>query len=233
MPPALYAFNSSYLNGLRQRDPAIEAHFVDHFTPILFRTLRRKVRSADQIRDVRQETFLRVLAAIRSGREVRKPERFEVFVIGVCNNIVRETYREQCRLIALEPLETEAVADVPSPYTLIQAQETGQGVHRTLSELNANDRDILKATLLDEQNAEEICRRLGVTKSYLRVLICRAKKRYRIRAGKGASELRNRFQRGPLEQLQVQKQDRSEFKSRVAIDQRQLFTELVAQSSHC
>ena len=184
MSSAECAFDSEYLTALRQGDPAIEAHFVDHFSPILLRTLRRKVRSAEQAREVRQETFLRVLAAVRSGRGVQKPERFQVFVFSVCNNIVRETYRQQGRCMALSELETEPVADSPSAYDLVLAEETRGKVRQMLSQLGLNEQDILEAMFLDEQNKDEICSRLGVSRSYLRVLLYRAKKQFGGQVGK-------------------------------------------------
>jgi RNA polymerase sigma-70 factor (ECF subfamily) len=179
MPAAPRAFDSNYVNALREGDPVTQAHFVDHFGPILLRTLRRKVRSADQARELRQETFLRVLRAVHSGRGVRKPESFEIFVIGVCNNIVRETYREQRRSVALSALEAEPANNHPSAYALVLSEEACSKVRRVLSELDEVDRAVLKAVLLDNQNKDEVCRRLGVSRDYLRVLLHRAKRRFR------------------------------------------------------
>jgi RNA polymerase sigma-70 factor (ECF subfamily) len=186
-------FDSDYVEALSQRDPAIEAHFVDHFGPILMRTLRRKVRSIDQARDIRQETFLRVLVAVRSGKGVRHPERFAAFVMGVCNNIVRETYREQRLSAALSTLQTEPVADLPSAYMLTVAEETRRMARRVLSRLDVSEQGILEAMLLEKQSRDVICRQLGVSRSYLRVLLCRAKKRFRVQAGREPSRtsLRN------------------------------------------
>lgn len=178
MSSAACAFDSHYVNALRQGDPAVEAHFVEHFSPILLRVLRGKVRSADQAREVRQETFLRVLETVRSGPGVHKPERFEVFVFSVCNNVVRESYREQYRSVALEDLEAEPVADFPNPYALALAEETRQQVRQILSQLETQEKGILQAMFLDEHDKDEICRKLGVTRNYLRVLLWRAKKRF-------------------------------------------------------
>lgn len=178
MSSAAYAFDSHYVNSLRQGDPAIEAHFVEHFSPILLRVLRRKVRSADQAREVRQETFLRVLTAVRSGHGVHTPERFEVFVFSVCNNIVREAYREECRSVALSDLEADPVADFPNAYALVLAEQTREQLQQMLSQLDTREKDILEAMLFDEQDKDEICRRLGVNRNYLRVLLYRAKKRF-------------------------------------------------------
>jgi len=182
MSSAPHVFDSGYVNALRHGDPAIEAHFVDHFSPILLRKLKRKVRSADQVRDLHQETFLRVLVAVRSGHVVRDPERLEGFVTGVCNNVVREIYRERRRCVDLPTLETGPVADFPSAYQIVISEETCSYVHRILSRMSACERKLLEAMFLDEQNKEEICRRLGVSRNYLRVLLYRAKKRFRMRA---------------------------------------------------
>jgi len=188
-------FDSRYVNALRQGDPIVEAHFVDHFSPILLRTLRWKVHSADRARDLRQEVFLRVLAALRSGDGIRRPERFEAFVIGVCNNIVLESYRQQREFVDLSIVKKEPVADFPSAYALVLAQETRTRVRGILSQLNANEQAILEATFLDEQDKDETCRRLGISPSYLRVLLHRAKRHFRIRAQKEALQSRKNFRR--------------------------------------
>lgn len=188
MGPVARTFDSDYLDALRQGDPATEAHFVDTFSPILMRALRRKVRSADEVRDLHQETFLRVLAAVRSGRGVNKPERFVVFVFGVCNNILRETYRERNRCVALSELAEEPVADFPSAYALVLARETRGKVRQMLSQLSGNAQTVLEGIFLDEQNKDELCRRLGVTRSYLRVILYRAKKQLGLQAEKKTLE---------------------------------------------
>ena len=76
------------------------------------------------------------------------------------------------------------MADFPSAYALVLAQETGVSVRRVLSRLEESEQGILQAVLIDELNKDEICDRFGVSRSYLRVLLHRAKKRFRNRAGK-------------------------------------------------
>lgn len=188
MSSASIAFDSNYLNALRRGDPTIQMHFVNHFSPILLRKLQSQVRYADQARDLRQETFLRVLKAVSSGLGVRKPERFEVFVIGVCNNIVRESYRAQKRAVSLDALEAEPVADLPSPCTKVLAEETCDKVRKMIAQMKPVDRTLLKAVLLDKQDKDEVCRQLGVSRDYLRVLLCRAKKRFRAEVQKETAQ---------------------------------------------
>src|SRR5580765_2921482 len=170
-----FEFNAMYVRSLQQGDPSTEEHFVNHFGPILLKKLRRKLRSMDQARDLRQETFLRVLALLRSEQSVRQPERFEIFVLGVCNNVLRETYRQQRRLVQMPP-EFDLPTDAPSPDERVITSETGSYVQRLLCSLDPNVRAILKAAFLEEQDRSEICLRFGVSRDHLRLLIHRAKK---------------------------------------------------------
>jgi len=172
-----FEFNAMYVRALQQGDPSTEEHFVNHFSPILLKKLRRKLRSMDQARDLRQETFLRVLALLRSEQTVRQPERFEIFVLGVCNNVLRETYRQQRRLVQMEP-EFDLPADAPSPDERVITSETGSYVQRLLCSLDPNVRAILEAAFLEEQDRGEICLRFGISRDHLRLLIFRAKKMF-------------------------------------------------------
>jgi RNA polymerase sigma-70 factor (ECF subfamily) len=178
-----FEFNTMYVRSLRLGDPSIEEHFVSHFNPILLRKLRGKLRSADLAHDLRQETFLRVLDVLRSDQGVRHPERLEVFVLGVCNNVLRETYRQQKPLVQLQP-EFDLASNQPGPYACALAAETGSNVHKVLSRLPPNARAILNAVFLEEQDRDEICRRFGINRTYLRLLVYRAKKEFSALAQK-------------------------------------------------
>ena len=178
-----FEFNAMYVHSLRQGDPTTEEHFVSHFSPILLRKLRKKLRSAELARDLRQETFLRVLTVLRSDHGVRHPERFEIFVLGVCNNVLREAYRQQKPLVQMEP-EFDLASNAPSPYACALAAETGNYVRKVLSRLDPDVRAILQAALLEEQDRDEICLRFGINRNYLRLLIYRAKKEFGVCAQK-------------------------------------------------
>jgi RNA polymerase sigma-70 factor (ECF subfamily) len=184
MSPASQVFNDAYLDALRRGDPATEAHFVTHFSPILRRKLRRGLRNADQVEDLCQETFLRVLTTIRSGRGIRKPERFQIYVLGVCSHVLHESWRRYRREAGLQPLDIDLPGDSPSAYALVLAEETRRGVRNVLARLKEDDQDLLQAVLLDEQDKDDICRRYGVNRNYLRLLLYRAKQEFRNRAGK-------------------------------------------------
>lgn len=185
MSSAPQVFNAAYINALRQGNPATETHFVNHFSPILLRKLRRNLRMQHLAEDLQQETFLRVLTAIRFGRGILKPERFEVYVLGVCKHVLHEHWRKQRQAVALESLEDiDVPGDSPSAYALVLAQETKNEVQKVLSRLGESGQGILQSLLIDERNKEDICRHYGVNRSYLRVLLYRAKKEFARQAGK-------------------------------------------------
>jgi RNA polymerase sigma-70 factor (ECF subfamily) len=175
LPP--FEFNATYVHSLRQGDPSTEEHFISHFSPILLKKLRRKLRSTDLAHDLRQVTFLRVLAILRSEQGVRQPERFEILVLAVCNNVLLETYRQQKRLVQMQP-EFDLASSAPSPDAYVISGETRKQVRKLLSQLPPNVRAILQAAFLEEQDRDEICVRFGVTRSYLRLLLYRAKKAF-------------------------------------------------------
>jgi RNA polymerase sigma factor (sigma-70 family) len=170
-----FEFNATYVHSLRQGDSATEEHFISHFSPMLLRKLRKHLRSTDLAHDLRQETFLRVLQVLRSDHSIRDPERFEFFVLGVCNNVLYETYRQKKKMVGLDR-EFEIASNAPSPDTCAMAAEIANQLQRMLSQLSPRFRAILKAALLEEQDRDEICLKFGVSRNHLRLLICRAKK---------------------------------------------------------
>jgi RNA polymerase sigma-70 factor (ECF subfamily) len=161
---------------------------------MLLRKLRKQLHSTELAHDLRQETFLRVLTFLRSDQSIREPERFEYFVLGVCNNVLHETYRQQKMLVSLDP-EVEMISNAPGPDKRAMAAETADHVQRMLSGLSPRARAILKAAFLEEKDRDEICVKFGVNSNHLRLLICRAKKKLRACAQKqmrGKSGLRSR-----------------------------------------
>jgi RNA polymerase sigma-70 factor (ECF subfamily) len=173
-----YQFTEAYLRALKTRDAAIEAHFVRYFTPLLQIKLRKRKCSPDQAEDVLQETFLRVLKLVRSEISVRHPERFGALVSSVCINVLRESYRVGTRYDALDDLEIDPSDQAALPDELLATQELREKVLQLLIGLPKRDCDILRSVFLEEQDKDEICRRLGVTRDYLRVLLCRAKEQF-------------------------------------------------------
>lgn len=173
-----HQFNETYLHGLRAQDAETEAHFISYFTRILQNKLRRRLSCPEHIKDVQQETLLRAWAAVRAKGGVRQPERFGAFVSSVCNNILRESYRSRARTRALDDLQIDPVDESASPDGALLAAETKQQVRKVLARLEDKDRKLLHAVFFEQRDKDEVCRELGVSRDYLRVLLHRAKQQF-------------------------------------------------------
>jgi RNA polymerase sigma-70 factor (ECF subfamily) len=173
-------FDASYIERLRCGDEVAEEHFVRYFSELILLKLRSRLRSKQSIEDVRQETFARTLALLRSDRGIRDAARLGPLVNSICNNVLFEQYRADGRA---DPLEEETAAQLtePTPDALSMAisGQTREQVRNTLNTLNERDRRLLKAFFLEEKDKDVVCREMGVTREYIRVLLHRAKHSFR------------------------------------------------------
>jgi RNA polymerase sigma-70 factor (ECF subfamily) len=173
-----HQFNESYLQSLRTQDSVTEAHFVSYFGRLLHSKLRRHLACPEHIKDVQQETLLRAWAAVRAEGGVRQPERFGAFVSSVCNNILRESYRSRARTRALDDLQIDPADESRGPDSVLLAAETKTLVQKVLARLCLKDRTLLQAVFFEQRDKDEVCRELGVSRDYLRVLLHRAKHQF-------------------------------------------------------
>ena len=172
-----YQFDSAYLRLLQQGDRATQDHFVCYFTEILRIKLRNRNVPVDVIKDIQQETFLRVLVNIRTN-EIRQPEGLGAFVNTTCNNVLKEHYRDVTKNQHVD-LDGVDVADAGADLEKkMMADEQTRTAQRVLAKLGERDGAVLRA-LLQGRDKEEICRELGVDRGYLRVLTHRAVENFR------------------------------------------------------
>ena len=174
-----FSFDESYLQRLRGGDFPTEQHFVDYFGQLLRIKLRSRLRSSQSVDDIRQETFVRVLKAVRTGG-VRSAEGLGSFVNSICNNVLQEHYRSSARSVSsqdetpLDPPDTSIDLD-----GMLVAKQTREQVRHALSMLSEKDRRLLRAIFFEEKSKDEICNDFGVDRDYLRVLLHRAKQSFR------------------------------------------------------
>jgi RNA polymerase sigma-70 factor (ECF subfamily) len=179
----LFAFDEAYLSRLREGDPSTESHFVVYFSQLLQLKLRARFLAPDAVDDLRQETFTRVIRSIRSAGGVREANRLGAFVNSVCNNVLLEHYRAGNKNVPLQSEHLEMPDKVMNVEKQAMADETCATVRKVLSQLPGRDQAILRAIFLEEQQKDEVCRRFGVTRDYLRVLLYRAKEKFRSLLG--------------------------------------------------
>lgn len=175
-----FEFDRAYLDRLAAGDAETERHFTRYFGALLSIKLRSRLRSPAQVEDARQETFLRVVKALRQPGGIQSPGGFGAFVNTVCNNVLFEMYRSHSKTT---PLEEEAGAALPDPgidaETAAGLDEDRAHVRAVLETLPQKERQLLHWLFFEEADKDEVCRRLGIDRNYLRVLLHRAKQRFK------------------------------------------------------
>lgn len=174
------AFDAPYVERLRSGDFRTQEHFVAYFGELIQLKLRSRLRTPQAIEDVRQETFARVFAALRTPNGIRQPERLGAFVNSICNNVLLEHYRNSSRDSSIED---EPEHDFPDPLIdvlgAVAAKQMEEQVRQILSELPERDRGLIRAVFLEERDKDEVCREFQVDRDYLRVLLHRAKRAFK------------------------------------------------------
>lgn len=169
------AFDQSYLDRLRSGDPRTQAHFFAYFNQLMQLKLRARLRTVQEIEDVKQETFARVFTALQNGK-IRQPDRLGPFVNSMCTNVLREQYRSNSKVTSIDDEVANEIPDgAVNVEGVVAARQMEQKVREILDEMAERDRRILRAVFLEEQDKDEVCRDFGVDRDYLRVLVYRAK----------------------------------------------------------
>lgn len=125
--------------------------------------------------DIVQETLSRLFVAAKDEK-VRNADAQGAFLNGICRNVISE-YRRR------------ALRDEPMPETIPEPPARGlqdadlfemrDAIASGMEQLSPRDRRILRAYYLEEKSKEEILTVTGMTDENFRVVLCRAKERFR------------------------------------------------------
>ena len=175
-----FSFDKGYVERLRAGDPAIEQHFVAYFQQLLRIKLRSRLLPSDKVEDLSQETFIRVIAKVRKDGGVREPERFGAFVNSICNNVLMENYRSSGKNQQMDDSHLELPDKVLDLEGMMVTKQSAKQVRGILDEMPKRDRDLLRSIYFEEKEKDAVCRELGVNRDYLRVLVLRAKDKFKV-----------------------------------------------------
>jgi RNA polymerase sigma-70 factor (ECF subfamily) len=187
-----FNFDDAYLERLRSGEFRTVDHFVSYFSQLIQLKLRSRLRSPEAIEDVRQETFVRFFAALRSEGGLRQADRMGAFVNSVCNHVLLEHYRSASRDTPIA--DNDDSAEIPDSKVDvlggIMTRQTADTVRNILDDLSERDRRLLKEVFLEERDKDDVCRDFGVDRNYLRVLLHRAKQTFKSHYMKSMGEER-------------------------------------------
>lgn len=191
-PVEFFTFDKAYVERLREGDPPTEHHFVAYFEQLLRIKLRARTLTSDRVEDLRQETFIRVIAALRREGGVRQPERFGAFVNSICNNVLLEHYRSSAKNQSMDDSHLEIPDKVLDLEGMLVTKQSSEQVRKILDGMPERDRALLRAIFLEEKEKDAVCREFGVDRDYLRVLLHRAKDKFKVLYEKGQIGLARR-----------------------------------------
>jgi len=131
--------------------------------------------------DLVQETLVRFFRA-EQRKTIRNAEESGAFVNGICRNVILEYRRRARREPQLDP-------DLPFPDAGIRPEadvlEMRDAIDHGLKELAERDRAILRSFYLEGKEKDEICRQWRMNDAQFRVVLFRAKERFRRAYGLG------------------------------------------------
>ena len=175
----LFAFTREYVERLREGDPPTELHFVTYFDQLLRIKLRARMLASETVEDLRQETYIRVFVKLREDG-IRQPERLGAFVNSTCNNVLMEFYRSSSRTSPWDDSYLEMPDRAVDTEGFLITKQMKERVRQVIGELPKKDRDLLRALFLEEKDKDEVCKQFGVDRDYFRVLLHRAKDKFRV-----------------------------------------------------
>jgi len=155
--------------------------FNDPSTDRLRLKLRYKVlyhvgHNCPDVDDLVQETLVRFFRAEQAHTIRNNTEECGAFLNGVCRNVILEYRRRARREPLIDP-------ELPIPDTGVRPDaeifEMRDAIDNGLAELAERDRLILRSLYLEGKEKEDICKQWGMTDAQFRVVLFRAKERFR------------------------------------------------------
>gem|GEM_PF-806160 len=162
---------------IRQGDSPAETALYEKYSSRVYFLALSESHCREDAEDIRAETFLRVLQALRQD-QLRSPDSLGSFIVGTALNVIREHVRQKYKTQSLD--ETKATLTVESSLesAFIDA-EASQAIEEAARRLKPREREFLRMHYYEELPKEEIARVLGVKEERLRLIKSRALKSFR------------------------------------------------------
>lgn len=147
--------------------------------PQLLRFARLRLATDDQAEDAVSETMAR---AIGSCGRYRAGPGVMAWLVGICRNVVRETYRFGGRLRSVDPADLSRREDPQlddGPDELLAQVEEAAAVRRAFGSLSDDDQELLALRVVAGLDADEVGAALGKRSGAVRMAQSRALSRLR------------------------------------------------------
>lgn len=169
--------NSDLVSSIQQGDTAAETALYEKFSARIYFLAVSELRSKDDAEDIRSETFLRVIQALREGK-LRSADSLPSFIVGFALNVIREHRRHQSRTDSLEDHDYDVAGEGLLEDVFLDA-ETSRALEAAAKKLKPREQQFLRMYYYEELPKEEISARLGIKEDRLRLIKSRALQSFR------------------------------------------------------
>ena len=169
--------NTDLATNIRQGDATAETALYEKFSARIYFLALSELRSKEDAEDVRAETFLRVIQALRQDK-LRSPESLPSFIVGIALNVIREVIRQKQKAPQLDGSELDLV-DEHALESAFLDEAASRAVREVAEKLKPRDREFLRLYYFEEMPKEEIARALGIKEERVRLIKSRALKSFR------------------------------------------------------
>ncbi|MBS1808354.1 MAG: sigma-70 family RNA polymerase sigma factor [Acidobacteria bacterium] len=162
---------------IQQGDTAAEEALYEKFSSRIYFLALSELHSKDDAEDIRAETFLRVIQALREGK-LRSADSLPSFIVGFALNIIREHVRHKYKTDSLEDYEYDVASDGSLEDVFLDA-ETSRALEQAVNKLKPREQQFLRMYYYEELSKEEISARLGIKEDRLRLIKSRTLQAFR------------------------------------------------------
>lgn len=169
--------NSDLVSRIQQGDAAAETALYEKFSARIYFLALSELHSKDDAEDIRAETFLRVIQALRAGK-LRSADSLPSFIVGFALNIIREHIRHKYKTDSLEDYEYDVASEGSLEDVFLDA-ETSRSIEEAVKKLKPREQEFLRLYYYEELPKEEISARLGIKEDRLRLIKSRTLQSFR------------------------------------------------------
>jgi RNA polymerase sigma-70 factor (ECF subfamily) len=167
----------SVIEACKRGDPRAFEELVRLTHRQVYSVAFRLLGNPDDAADVSQETYLKLLRAIRTFRGEAK---FSTWLYRVTSSVAISALRKRARRLGELSLEAEAAEELPSlidPGREVERKELGNQIEIALRALPTGYRTVVVMKDIYGFSLEEIGKHLGITEGAAKVRLFRARQR--------------------------------------------------------
>jgi RNA polymerase sigma factor (sigma-70 family) len=160
--------DSELIARILRNDDAAEAELYKKYSPRIYFLALSELHSREDAEDIRAETFLRVIQALRQGK-LRNPQSLAAFIVGIALNCVREHHRQHLKTETLDEMGQTLIGEGSLEKAFLD-QEASRAIAEAARHLKPREREFLRLYYYEELSKEEIARSLGIKEERLRLI---------------------------------------------------------------